>query len=84
MKVNRVYKVICKLKDYKPTKYLLRNLEPNKNYYISVSSMNENDISNWEQIYFSTESILSTYDSCENIIYLFPNPARSTTRLNLQ
>lgn len=80
---NKIYKIICKLKNYKLTNYLLKDLEPNKNYYIAISVMNDNDISNWSLINFSTESILSTTELSAYHSIPFPNPAHSTTRISL-
>lgn len=81
---NKIYKIICKLKNYKLTNYLLKDLEPNKNYYIAISAMNENDISNWSLINFSTESILSTTELSAFHSIPFPNPALTSTLISLQ
>ncbi|MGB9703065.1 MAG: fibronectin type III domain-containing protein, partial [Candidatus Kapaibacteriota bacterium] len=81
---NKVYEINLKVKNYKNTSYLLSNLEPNKIYYIAISAMNDDDISDWSMINFSTESVLSLTDKTFNKIAVWPNPAVTFIRINLQ
>lgn len=80
---GRLYDIFLRIKDIKTTQFLLRDLDPNKDYYISLSASNNFDISEWRHtITFTTSPILSVSRDSKALV-IFPNPARSSTRISL-